>query len=458
MVFVVGGIGGVVVLLLGILIVVLMMRGNGAENVPAKAPAVADAPLAEPVAPVITRTAAVAETPDAVAPSPVLDSVEVARRLKDATVYLKNKIAGKTFASGSGFVIDVHGSQVVVATNRHVVDTDLSELPARLVPKGAKIEIEAVFRSAQGPNQEESHPAQIIAADSSGNISKDLAFLMVNDVKRPPKPLDVLKKSDATEGMTYTAAGFPFGGILSKVNESKGNPGVTITGGRISRLVKDDFGLLDLYQVDGSMQPGNSGGPVVEEKTGKFVGVVVAKMGSVDTIGFVVPADELRGALAGRVGGLMMELKDIQASSASLQIKAQIVDPKAKVKDVLIHVAPASAGSVSPNGDGTWPPLPNTTAVQLQARSQVRDGGRECAGCAQWNRRRGAKDRHSDGAPRSSGQARLCQAQGDRTAQEARPDPRLARSHAHVEGARAREHHDAGSAARSGKGLQAGQG
>jgi Trypsin-like peptidase domain len=363
MIFVVAGIGGVAVLLLGILIVVVM-RGNGQENAPAKGPVVADVPAAQPAAPVVTRTAAVAETP--APPARVLDSVEVARRLKDATVYLKNKIAGKTFASGSGFVIDAQGSKVIVATNRHVVAPDLSELPARLVPKGSVPEIEAVFRSAQGPNLEESHPAQIIAADSSGNISKDLAFLIVNDVKRPPKPLDVLTKSDATEGMTYTAAGFPFGGILSKVNESKGNPGVTITGGRISRLVKDDFGLLDLYQVDGSLQPGNSGGPVVEEKTGKFVGVVVAKMGAVDTIGFVVPAQELRGALAGRVGGLMMTLKDIQSSSASLEVKAQIVDPKAKVKDVLIHVAPASAGSISPNGDGSWPPLPNTTAVQLQ--------------------------------------------------------------------------------------------
>ena len=150
------------------------------------------------------------------------------------------------------------------------------------------------------------------------------------------------------------------------MNESKGNPGVTITGGRISRLVKDDHGLLDLFQVDGSMQPGNSGGPVVEEKTGKFIGVVVAKVGSVDTIGFVVPADHVRRALDGRIGGLMLTLKDIRPDSASIQVKAQIVDPKAKVKDVLVHVAPASAGSISPNGDGTWPPLPNTTGVQLQ--------------------------------------------------------------------------------------------
>ena len=110
-----------------------------------------------------------------------------------------------------------------------------------------------------------------------------------------PTPINVNEKSDTTEGMAYTGAGFPFGGILSKVNESKGNPGVTITRGGIARLVKDDHGYVDLFQVDGSLQPGNSGGPIVEEKTGKFIGVVVAKMGAVDTIGFVVPADKSAG-------------------------------------------------------------------------------------------------------------------------------------------------------------------
>ena len=111
-------------------------------------------------------------------------------------------------------------------------------------------------------------------------------------------------KSDTTEGMAYTGAGFPLGGMLGKITESKGNPSVTITGGRIAALRRDDHGQVALFQVDGSLQPGNSGGPIVEEKTGKFIGVAVAKVGSVDTIGFVVPADEVRRALAGRVGSV----------------------------------------------------------------------------------------------------------------------------------------------------------
>ena len=83
--------------------------------------------------------------------------------------------------------------------------------------------------------------------------------------------------------------------MLSKVNDSKGNPSVTITRGGIAALRRDEHGHVDLFQVDGSLQPGNSGGPIVEEKTGKLIGVVVAKVSrTVDTIGFVVPAEQLR--------------------------------------------------------------------------------------------------------------------------------------------------------------------
>ena len=48
-------------------------------------------------------------------------------------------------------------------------------------------------------------------------------------------------------------------------------------------------------------------------------------------------------------------------------VKAQVVDPKQRVKGLLVHAAPASAvGTFSPNADGSWPPLPNTTPVELQ--------------------------------------------------------------------------------------------
>ena len=338
------------------------------------------------------------------------------RRLKDATVYIKNTIGGRTFASGSGFVIKVVGENTILATNRHVIDVDASELPPGFVPEGAKVGLEVVFRSGQGSQKEKTYPAVVIAADSTGDISNDLAFLVVKNVAQPPTPINILTPSDTTEGVAYTGSGFPFGGILSKVNESKGNPSVTITRGGISRVVRDDHGHVDLFQVDGSLQPGNSGGPIVEEKNGKFIGVVVAKMGAVDTIGFVVPAEEVRRAWDGRIGALDLTMSAIAKDSADLQIKVQIVDPEGiGVHDIVVLAASAStAGAIAPKSDGTWPPLPNAKSAARYRRYQGGDGRRQSQGLVK--RRGGGRSQgaHSDCLQGPQGQAHSLQAQGIR--------------------------------------------
>jgi S1-C subfamily serine protease len=377
------GIGGLAVVLLCVVLAVLLTRGNGEP--PARVAGSADVAQPDPQAraldsaiaiepaatpgaatSTVTATSAIENTDSAPTAPPAIDGPEIVRRLKESTVYLKNVVGGKTLASGTGFVIEVRGDTVMLATNRHVAVPDLSEVPARLIPKGSIVGIEAVFRSGQGPQSEQALPAQIIAADTSDAFSTDLAFLIVKGVKRPPSPVNVFVKSDTTEGMAYTGAGFPLGGMLGKITESKGNPSVTITGGRIAALRRDDQGQVALFQVDGSLQPGNSGGPIVEEKTGKFVGVAVAKVGAVDTIGFVVPADEVRRALGGRVGSIDGTRLEGAQGTAELQVRAEVVDPRGLVKSVMVHIAPASAGTISPNSDGSWPPLPNTKGVELQ--------------------------------------------------------------------------------------------
>jgi S1-C subfamily serine protease len=370
------GVGGLAILLLLGVLVVVLTRGGGepadklghVEVVQNDSPA----PVIEPVAAVTPAGASVVATsseaesvPAGSSASSNIDSAEIVRRLKEATVYLKHKFGTLTLGSGTGFVIEVRGDTVVLATNRHVAVFDRDEIPESVLPKGSKVEFEAVFGSGQGPQREQCLPAQIIAADTSEGLSTDLAFLLVQGVKRTLVPIDVYARSDTTEGMAYVAAGFPLGGMLSSFTGYKGNPSVTITGGRIAALRRDEHGLLDLFQVDGSLQPGNSGGPIVEEKTGKFVGVAVSGVGSVATIGFVVPAEELRRALAGRVGSVEGTRLEGTQGIADLQVKASIVDPWGSVSGVVVLVAPASAGMISPNGDGAWPPLPNTTGVEL---------------------------------------------------------------------------------------------
>ncbi|HZW31820.1 MAG TPA: trypsin-like peptidase domain-containing protein, partial [Isosphaeraceae bacterium] len=278
-------VSGLAVILLGAVVVLLVSRGGGAGGQAAAPVAVAEPAPAKgaeseataPQASTINRTALTAvsgETSVAATPAPSLatpvapiaatpaaiDPQEIIRRVKDAAVYIKNKVGGRTISSGSGFVIEVNGDTVVVATNRHVAVADLSELPPGLVSPGTLPTIEAVFRSGQGKD-EQALPAQILAADLSEEMNVDLAFLIVKGVSRPPSPIDPMVRIQPAEGMVYIGAGFPLGGLLSKVTESQGNPSVTITGGRIAALRRNAYGQLAVLQVDGSLQPGNSGGP-----------------------------------------------------------------------------------------------------------------------------------------------------------------------------------------------------
>ncbi len=391
------GLSGLVVVLLGVVLALVLSRGGGggqpapiANAQPAAPPGAAPgvsgftptrltASSGEPPAPNSTPSLTVTTPSPSVSiatPAAPPDPQEILRRLKDATVLVNIKIGKTTLGNGSGFVVEVDGDRVLVATNRHVAVVDMSELPPRFQAQGINPSLEVVFRSGQGP-EEQVLPAEIVAADLSGEMNVDLAFLRVRGVSKPPTPIDPMNRIEPFQGMTYVGAGFPFAGVI-KIADNEGKPSVVITGGRVSTFKRDEFGQLLVLQVDGSVQPGNSGGPIIDEKTGKLLGVAVAKASMADTIGFIVPADEVRRALAGRVGGMDLALEESnQHGIANLQVKAILMDPKMQVGGVVVHAAPASAvGKLAPDSNGNWPALPNTKpfALQRDARTPTASG------------------------------------------------------------------------------------
>ena len=451
------GVSGLAVLLLGLVVVILLTRGNGgggqqntpiASALPTSQPAETTSagaasqprnnaitptnavvslvePTSNPATPPVSIAAPVpAPSPSIASPSLPPDPQEILRRLKDATVYIKNRIAGKTISSGSGFVIEVDGDRVMVATNRHVAVPDLSELPPGLVPAGIAPTIEAVFRSGLG-KEEQTFPAQIIAADLSDEMNTDLAFLVVKGVNQPPKPIDPMAQIQPSEGMTYIGAGFPLGGMLGKVTENKGNPSVTITGGRIAALRRDSHGQVSVLQVDGSLQPGNSGGPIIDEKTGKLLGVAVAKVGSVDTIGFVVLAEEVRRALAGRFGSFDLTLEpSSQQGTASLKVKAMLVDPHMQVGGVVVHAdTRLDRGKGQPQQRRRLVPSAEHETVRASARRSLAIGVRQSPDHTQRDRFELAQDSHPGRSSRPARPAVLLQAAGSAPPGPTRPDP-----------------------------------
>ena len=145
---------------------------------------------------------------------------------------------GRTLSTGTGFIV-VAGRAL---TNYHVVDGCAAMR----------------YRNAGGTEG----AARVLASDRE----RDLALLEIPADAGPPLPF----RRDATmrRGEGVVTYGFPLAGLLSS--------GPTLTTGEISALA----GLGDnqrQYQISAPVQPGNSGGPLLD-MSGSVVGVIVSKL------------------------------------------------------------------------------------------------------------------------------------------------------------------------------------
>jgi S1-C subfamily serine protease len=145
----------------------------------------------------------------------------------------------KPVSSGSGFFVSYEGDLI---TDNHVI---------------------AGCRELRVVHGEKSNTARVIGADVAG----DLAVLRVPDLAE-----DVAVFGNRLErpGEAVIVAGYPLQGLLT----SKGS----VTTGIISALAgpKEDKNLL---QITAPIQPGSSGGPLVDAH-GAVIGVVASKLNS----------------------------------------------------------------------------------------------------------------------------------------------------------------------------------
>ena len=158
----------------------------------------------------------------------------------------------------------------------------------------------------------------MVAVDRSDDLGTQLAFLIVKGVKRPPAPINVLNRLDPTVGMTYLGAGTSPLAVRKPAAGPQGDPSIAVVRGAIAELGRDDRGELSSVRMDEGVATGDGAGPIVEERTGTLIGVAVSRAGkpgesigvpisrpgSKDSLGFLIPADEVRRALSGRVGAI----------------------------------------------------------------------------------------------------------------------------------------------------------
>ncbi len=274
------------------------------------------------------------------------------KALKAATVFVKVQ-AGTLRGSGSGFLLQVEGDTALVVTNEHVIKPPRPGLPPAT--------ISLVFHS--GRKEEKVVPAELVAADSD----RDLAILRIKGFKDLPRPIERPEKLELTETMGVYLVGFPFGHLLST---TKGNPAITIGKGTISSLRENERGDLALIQIDGDLNPGNSGGPVVDGK-GRLVGVAVARIRE-SRIGLAIPPGELTKMLHGRIGAIRFKTLKVAEGVAEYQVELTFIDPLNKIRSAAVHYVRTDKlpGKPARDKDGKWPPLPGSEKVKLKIAGQ----------------------------------------------------------------------------------------
>lgn len=281
--------------------------------------------------------------------------LDVLNKIKAATVFIKVKTeTGR--GTGSGFVITVDRNKHFVITNEHVVV--LEEKRNAKGKQTNQTDIEVVFQS--GSDREGSYKAQIIGTDSVN----DLAVLRL-DRKGwgREEGLDYMANVKLAETLPVCILGFPFGKALS--GSRRDNPAVTISRGSISSI-REDKKRGRIIQIDGGLNPGNSGGPVVDSK-GRLIGVAVSKVSGTN-IGFLAPASEISKLLEPRIPQLKVVIDRPANDVIPVHCELDLVDPVSRVKKLAIRYAPAEGRETARKGEKerTWPELAEAQAAQFE--------------------------------------------------------------------------------------------
>lgn len=273
-------------------------------------------------------------TPVPVEPRPPAQAGELSRdalkRVKRATVMLRVHLVDGTVTTGTGFFGAADAANILL-TNAHVL--------GMLTPTSRKpVKIEVILNS--GEKDEKRTAALVLGVDRAS----DLAVLDVGTTVGMPTPLTVKSGEGLQELDKVYVFGFPLGEKLGKE--------ITIRPSSVSSLRKT-FGILDRIQVAGGMDPGNSGGPVVDA-SGQVVGVAVAGIPGM-LINFAIPGERVHSILNGRLAEMGFGQAFKQGEEFGVPVTLAMVDPRSRVKEVGVEVWTGEAGSGSRPPSATQP-------------------------------------------------------------------------------------------------------
>jgi len=201
--------------------------------------------------------------------------------------------------TGSGFVISPLG---YVITNNHLVADAEPILVTRI--KGfqeAKVTLKTsridVCFQPQAIASFGLASACTSASVAASDPTLDLAVLFISGSNLPYIALG--DSNAVTSGLPVDALGYPLGrdvevGRATSVSDLV--PGISITPGAVSALRANDAGERRYLQITNSVNPGNSGGPLVDRE-GFAVGVIRMRLTRAPDIAFAIPINEVKDFL-----------------------------------------------------------------------------------------------------------------------------------------------------------------
>lgn len=182
-------------------------------------------------------------------------TADIAADVSKATVYIETHQRNGDVLAGSGFLIDSSGT---VVTNFHVV-ANAAQVQVRL------------------PDAEVFRVSSVRAVDKE----RDLAILQI-----PAFGLATVAMGNSNNMRT--------GDRVIAIGTALGVYENTVTAGIISGI-RDAAGTR-VFQMDAAISPGNSGGPVVNDR-GEVIGIATFREKAGESLNFAVPINYVRGML-----------------------------------------------------------------------------------------------------------------------------------------------------------------
>jgi len=180
--------------------------------------------------------------------------------------HYRHRPGSESHGAGSGFVWDKEGH---IITNFHVVQG---------AGRGQRVGVHL-------PGRQQPYPARVVGTDPQN----DIAVLRIDAYSGDLTPLPLGSSRQLQVGQNAIAIGNPFG------------LDYTLTTGVISGIGREITGVAgnkipNVIQTDAAMNPGNSGGPLIDS-AGRVIGVntmILSPSGASAGIGFAVPIDMVK--------------------------------------------------------------------------------------------------------------------------------------------------------------------